>query len=414
MPMWTVLTQKYIALSKARLQHSSLRVLFFMGMLLLTVGLWTMRPAVAVRRLPSDYHELSVTVQPGDNLTRIFKHHRIPLSDMYAVINLGKPVAKLKRLLPGQKLYLILGPKRHLRGLSLPVNHTDRIEVVWKDGKFEASVADVQTVASTHFATFTVDHSLYIDGMHAGLSKKLLLELADIFGWEVDFKKDLRRGDHFDVLYQTLLTAGNTVEMGDVVDVRFTHNGRVLRATRFTDSKGITDYYDPQGFSWAHSFVRKPLHYSHISSLFNPRRMHPILHIRRPHWGVDFAAPRGTKVWATGKGKVTFMGRKGGYGRVIMIRHNSKYTTVYGHLRRFARHLHVGSVVQQKQIIGYVGSTGLATGPHLHYEVRVKGHPVNPLHVHLPRVRSVHGTDRERFATSLYEWSTLEQKLGRA
>lgn len=364
-----------------------------------------------IASLPSDVREVSVVVEHGDSLSKLFRRVKVPINQMYAVLELGEPVKSLKHLLPGQKLLLIVGQNNRLYGLSMAISHSDRLEVIWRDGHFVANVSDVQRVASTHFVQFDVKHSVFEDGKRAGLSHKLLSQLTKIFSWQVDMAKEVQPGDHFNVLYQEYLTGTGRGEQGDIVDIHFKHHGEVLRATQFTDSHGITDYYDPQGFSLARSFLRAPLTYRRISSKFNPRRRHPILHVLRPHWGVDFAAPRGTKIYASGQGRVIFVGPRGGYGREIEIRHNAHYVTVYGHLSRFAKGLHIGQIVKQRQLIGYVGSTGLATGPHLHYEVRINGKPKDPLTVTLPSGRSLHGMDRMRFASSLYQWSSIESTL---
>jgi murein DD-endopeptidase MepM/ murein hydrolase activator NlpD len=223
------------------------------------------------------------------------------------------------------------------------------------------------------------------------------MELAGIFGWDIDFALDIREGDQFAVLYEGLYLDGERIGTGNILAAEFTNQGKLYRAVRYTDARGHTDYYAPDGHSMRKTFLRTPVSFTRISSRFNSGRKHPILNRIRAHKGVDYAAATGTPVKATGNGKIVLRGKKGGYGNTVVIQHGSSYSTLYAHLNNFARGKTVGSRVQQGEIIGYVGSTGLATGPHLHYEFRVNGVHRNPLTVKLPDAAPLPKKFREDF-----------------
>ena len=223
------------------------------------------------------------------------------------------------------------------------------------------------------------------------------MELAGIFGWDVDFALDIREGDQFAVLYEQLYLDGERIGTGNILAAEFTNQGKIHRAVRYTDPQGHTDYYAPDGHSMRKTFLRTPVAFSRISSRFNLARKHPILNRIRAHKGVDYAASRGTPITATGNGKIDWLGKKGGYGNTIVIQHGSKYSTLYAHLNSYGRGLKKGSRVRQGQIIGYVGSSGLASGPHLHYEFRVDGVHRNPLTVKLPNAAPLPAKYRDQF-----------------
>jgi murein DD-endopeptidase MepM/ murein hydrolase activator NlpD len=232
----------------------------------------------------------------------------------------------------------------------------------------------------------------------------MIMELAAIFGWDIDFALDIRRGDHFTVVYQEYYLEGKKVRDGDILAAEFTNQGKSYRAIRYVDADGNAGFYTPEGLSLRKAFLRTPVKFSRISSRFTLHRKHPILNRIRAHKGVDYAAPRGTPIRATGDGKVVFRGRKGGYGRTIVIQHGSKYSTLYGHMSRYNGKVKLGRRVRQGQVIGYVGSSGLATGPHLHYEFRIDGVHRNPLTVKLPVAEPIakrYRDDFQKLATPL-------------
>ena len=231
--------------------------------------------------------------------------------------------------------------------------------------------------------------SLFEAGSAAGISDRTIMDMAGIFEWDVDFIQDVRVGDSFTVVYEELWRDGEKLRNGDILAAEFINQGTVYRAARYRDASGRSDYYTPDGHSVRKAFLRAPVEFSRISSRFNPRRRHPILNTIRAHKGVDYAAPTGTPVRAAGDGRIHFRGRQGGYGNHVVIEHGGGISTLYGHLSRFAKGASHGQRVRQGQVIGYVGSTGLASGPHLHYEYRVNGVHRNPQTVKLGDARPI-------------------------
>ena len=326
-----------------------------------------------------------VTVNSGDSLYLIFKRLGLPQRDL-ALMTGSKPLAKkLARIAPRQEIEFYVDTKSRLTRL---VHRPDRIRSlhVSRDGDiftFEEIVElpDV-SVAS---AAGVIDSSLFEAGQRAGLSDNLIMQMAEIFGWDVDFALDIRTGDRFALVFEEQLKDGEKIGEGPIIAAEFTNRGRRIRAVRYVDPTGRADFFSPDGRSMRKAFLRTPVNFTRISSRFSFSRRHPILHKMRAHRGVDYAAPRGTSVRASGDGRVVFAGRNGGYGRTIILQHGSAYTTLYAHLSRFSKGIRPGKRVEQGQVIGYVGSTGLATGPHLHYEFRVRGVHRDPLRVRLPQ-----------------------------
>ena len=228
------------------------------------------------------------------------------------------------------------------------------------------------------------------------MTDALIMELVGIFGWDIDFALDIRNGDNFALLYEEQFLEGEKVKDGPIVAAEFTNQGRTYRAVRYTNAKGRTDYFTPDGHSMRKAFLRTPVDFRRISSRFG-KRQHPTLNKMKMHKGVDYAASRGTPIKAAGDGKIIFRGRKGGYGRVVIIQHGGRYSTLYAHMEHFKKGQYVGKRVKQGDIIGYVGSSGRATGPHLHYEFRVNGTHRNPLTVKLPDAAPIEREYRKDF-----------------
>jgi murein DD-endopeptidase MepM/ murein hydrolase activator NlpD len=223
------------------------------------------------------------------------------------------------------------------------------------------------------------------------------MNLAGIFAWDVDFVLDIRGGDHYYILFEEIYQEGKYITDGEIIAAEFNNSGRTFQAIRFVDKSGRSDYYTPDGLSVRKAFVRAPVDFSRISSSFNPRRKHPILNTIRAHRGVDYAAPSGTSIKAAGDGKVIFRGRKNGYGNAVIVQHGGNITTLYAHMSRFHNSSRVGRRVVQGQTIGYVGMTGLATAPHLHYEYRLNGVHRNPRTVRLPQADPIREEYRADF-----------------
>jgi murein DD-endopeptidase MepM/ murein hydrolase activator NlpD len=333
-----------------------------------------------------------VTVKSGDNLSLIFQSVGLGASDTHNIAQLGKDIKPLLNLRPGQVLRFgfdnTQDPKT-LQQLQLQLSAIESLEIKLTADGYKTNLVTREVEKRQTNATGTIESSLFEAGIAANLSDNLVMELAYVFGWDIDFALDLRQGDHFTVVYEEDYLDGNKIGDGDILAAEFTNRGNTYRAVRYTDSDGSSHYYTPKGESMRKTFNRTPVHFSRISSKFNPNRKHPILKTSRPHQGVDYAAAIGTPILATGDGKVDFVGNKGGYGRTVILSHSGKYTTLYAHMSKFKKGINRGTRVKQGDVIGYLGMSGLATGPHLHYEFRVNGVHRNPLTVALPKAEAL-------------------------
>ncbi|HHC71714.1 MAG TPA: peptidase M23 [Thiotrichales bacterium] len=337
-----------------------------------------------------------ITVRSGDSLARIFSREGLSASELHRIMALGKPVRRLRNLRPGDRIRL-RGSNGAVAELVLEEDEARHLRVWREEESYRAERVSLPVERRIGHASGIIHDSLFLAGQQAGLSDTLIMELAQIFGWDIDFALDIREGDRFTVLYEELWLEGRKLRDGRIVAAEFVNRGHTYRAVRFRGPEGDDRFYTPEGRSLRKSFLRTPVEFSRISSRFSLGRRHPILNRIRAHKGVDYAAPRGTPVRATGDGKVEFRGTKGGYGRTIVLRHAGRYTTLYAHLNGYHRKVRKGARVKQGQIIGYVGSSGLATGPHLHYEFRVDGVHRNPLTVRLPAAQPLASTRLSAF-----------------
>jgi len=291
-----------------------------------------------------------------------------------------------------QQLYYDLDPEARLRAVR---DAAGNLDVTLETRDLERRLRNVSA---------TITSSLFEAGVDAGLSDALILKMVEIFGWDVDFVLDLRRGDSFAVVYEELYEGGVMVGSGDILAAEFVNQGQVFRAIRRLDENGHAEYYTPEGESVRREFLKSPVKFTRISSRFSGSRYHPVLNRWRAHRGVDYAAPRGTPVVSTAVGKVMFIGSKGGYGNTVVIRHGGQYSTLYGHLNSFQKGLRMGQSVRQGEVVGYVGATGLATGPHLHYEFRVNGTHTDPLSFKHPRAEPLTLSLRDEFRERARHW----------
>lgn len=326
----------------------------------------------------------SISVSNGDSLYSIFKSNGFQLADLAGIVKAGKGTSQLTRLVPGQRLDFHLTADNSVSQLIHYLDDTRTLHVRRNGVGYESKLVDVPLDRHMATAAGTIDASLFVAGQRAGLSNKIIMQLVEIFGWDVDFALDIRAGDRFAVVYEEFYKNGEKLKDGNILSAMFTNQGKTTRIVRYEYPDGRGAYFTPQGVSIRKAFLRSPVNYRRISSRFSLKRKHPKLHKFRAHRGVDYAAARGTPIKAAGDGKVEFIGYKGGYGKTVVLRHGAVYTTLYAHMSRFARRLRHGQRVSQGQTIGFIGSTGLATGPHLHYEFRVRGAHRNPLKVKLP------------------------------
>lgn len=341
------------------------------------------------------WHE--ITVQAGDSLARIFSKQGVPPRQLHDIVAGGGVAKKLTRIYPGQKLRMRTTPEDGLLELFYEIDALSQVQVTRTDSGYQPQLIEREPERRAKRASAEIKNSLFLAAQTANLPENITMELAGIFGWDIDFALDIRRGDQFSVLYEDLYLDGERIGTGNILAAEFINDDKQYQAVRYTDKQGRTDYYTADGRSMRKTFLRTPVEFSRISSRFSLGRKHPILNRIRAHKGVDYAAPRGTPVKATGAGKIVLRGKKGGYGKTVVIQHGSRYSTLYAHLNSYARGLKHGSRVQQGQIVGYIGSTGLATGPHLHYEFLVNGVHRNPLKVKLPDAAPLPKKYREDF-----------------
>ena len=339
----------------------------------------------------------TVTVESGDSLAKIFSRLDISPQQLHQVLTSDSAAHNLKKIYPGQTIRLLTSTEAGLLQLDYQIDKLNALTVRRQGDDFDIVTSHRIPERRVVNATGTIDSSLFLAAQNSGLSNNMTMELANIFGWDIDFALDIRSGDQFAVLYEELYLDGEKIGDGNILAAAFVNQGNTFQAVRYTDQSGRTDYYSLDGKSMRKAFLRTPVEFSRISSGFSLGRKHPILNRIRAHKGVDYAAATGTPVKATGDGKIIYRGKKGGYGNAIIIQHGTKYSTLYGHLSKFRGGLSTGSRVKQGQIIGYVGSTGLATGPHLHYELRVDGVHRDPLRVKLPGADPLPEKYREDF-----------------
>ena len=341
----------------------------------------------------------SVTVAPGDTLSILFQNAGLSANTLHAVVNSSKEAKAFTRLRVGQEVEFKLDDDGQLLGMRSKLNSLETIRID-RDGDNYAFGKDVvEPDVSTRFANGSIDSSLFLAAQNAGLSHNLTMQMANIFGYDVDFAREIRQGDSFEVLFEEKHVDDQRVGTGNILAARFTNRGKTYTAVRYTDRNGQSSYYRADGTSMRKAFIRTPVEFARISSRFNPGRRHPVLNKIRAHKGVDYAAATGTPIKATGDGRVVHVGRKGGYCNTVVIKHGQTYQTLYAHMSRYASGLRAGSNVSQGQVIGYVGATGLATGPHLHYEFQVNGTHVDPLSVKLPASDPIPQSERTAFMT---------------
>ena len=342
------------------------------------------QPAVATAAPAApDAELLEAVVARNDTLEQIFRREQLSLQDLATLRADPEVRVYMDRLTPGETLQL-WHHDAQLTGLRRRLSLTAELRITHDAAGFHSEVVELPVQIANVVARGVIDSSLFEAGNAAGLQDSTILELARIFGWDINFILDLRDGDSFTVLYQRISQNGQYMQDGAILAARFVNDGRVVEAVRYTRPDGSASYFSPDGRSMEKAFLRAPLEFRRVSSGFSHGRYHPILNIIRAHKGVDYAAPIGTPVHAAGSGRVRFRGQKGGYGNVLEIDHGGGIVTVYGHLSRFARGSALGTRVQQNDVIAYVGMTGLATGPHLHYEYRLNGRYLDPQRIKLP------------------------------
>lgn len=345
-----------------------------------------------------EYDTLTLTIRAGDTLDQLFRKHDLDIGHLATIARLEEAGKQFRRIKPGD-VFEITHDDGQLVSIYSELDLTSALQVDREESGFRAAIVDRPIEIRKRMAHGVIENSLYESATAAGLSDKLVMNIAGIFAWDVDFVLDIRSGDNYYVQWEEIWQDGEFVTDGEVVVAEFNNDGRTYQAVRFVDDTGEADYFTPEGDSVRKAFLRSPVDFR-VSSSFNPRRRHPVLKTVRPHRGVDYAAPRGASIKASGDGKVIFRGVKSGYGNVVILQHGGNITTLYAHMSKFAASVRTGSRVRQGQTIGYVGKTGLVTGVHLHYEYRLNGVHRNPRTVELPQADPIAEKYRQTFLTA--------------
>jgi len=326
-------------------------------------------------------HEREEVLKAGDNAVVVLSRLGFPMSEATSIIQAAKPVYSLKNIYVGRKFVRKdLGDSLEI---TYPISATEKLRLISKSGQgWQAVVEPRQLFSRTVVVKAVIQDSLFWDAAKAGLEDSLTMKLVDMFAWDIDFARDLRKGDAFKVMFEESFDDEGKRVSHHILAAEFVNKGKMYTGVRFENKNGEVEYYSVEGQNLRKTYLKSPVKYSRISSRFSTARKHPVLGYTRAHRGVDYAAKSGTPIRAIGDGKVVFKGWKGGYGRFIEIRHNNGiHSTAYAHMRRYGKGMRKGKYVRQGQVIGYVGMSGLATGPHLHFEFRSRGRAVNPLKI---------------------------------
>jgi murein DD-endopeptidase MepM/ murein hydrolase activator NlpD len=346
-------------------------------------------PVLAQPEETEDVYWREERIQRGDTVASVLA--RLQVNDPEAVdyLRTARNVRLLRQLIPGRSVRAATSDTGRLVSLRYVASDGTELSVVQSAQGFvtreQNAIGDRQLL----MASGEISTSLFAATDDAGLSDAVAMQLPEIFSGEIDFHRDLRPGDRFSVVYEGYFRDGEFVRTGRVLAAEFSNQGRSYRAVYFQDNDGRGGYYTPEGKNLRRTFLRSPLEFSRVSSGFSASRFHPVLQTWRAHKGVDYAAPVGTRIRATADGYVQFMGSQNGYGNVAILRHGNGYSTLYGHMSGFRKGLAVGTQVHQGDVIGFVGMTGLATGPHLHYEFRINDKHQNPLKLAVPQGPSI-------------------------
>ncbi len=338
----------------------------------------------------------SFIIKQGDTLSSLFDRASIPVKHAFS-LDRSKAARKIRSLQPGKEIKFFFDHNRQWKALEYSFDQLKTLVVAHTDKGFDVDTQKKEIKFQQATVSGVVRTSLSEAATEAGLPHSVLLKLIDIYKWEIDFAKDVQPGDSFHIVYEKGFVDGKFVESGSILAAQFTNKGETIQAVRYQTKDKQMAYFKPDGQSLKSGFLRTPIRWARVTSGFSKRRLHPIKKVWKAHKGVDYGAKTGTPILATGDATVSFVGRKGGYGKTIILRHGSKYTTLYAHMSKFAKGMRVGKRVEQGQTIGYVGRTGWATGPHLHYEFRIHGQHKNPLKIKFLRADPIAKSEMGRF-----------------
>lgn len=342
------------------------------------------QPPLTTTEETSPLHQHDITISQGMNLAAIFKTLNLPYQLLHEILSLDEQTAVLKNLRPKEKINFLLDSTGTLVQLTYFATNNSILSIQKTENGYKAETIRNQLEKRVRHITGTINGSFVRSGVHAGLPEKIMIEASKLLSWEVNLSKDIKRGDKFSIIHEDLYNGDERTGSGQLIAVSLVSRGKTYQAIRYTDPDGMTDYYKADGTSLNKPFLKAPVTYARISSRFNEKRYHPILHSLRLHKGIDYVAPTGTPVKSIGDGRISFVGRKGGYGKTIIVDHGSQMSSLYAHLSQYNKKLRQGAKVRKGEIIGYVGSSGHATGAHLHHEIRLANKPVNPESAKLP------------------------------
>jgi len=346
----------------------------------------------------------SGTIDKGESLFEELVASGVSPAETDRVVKALGSVIDLKRLRPGEKFSALTDESGRVRSFSYVRGFRERVELRREEGGLRCRLVSLPLEQRIVCLRGEIRSSLWESMVGKGISPEMAVKLADVFAWEIDFLTEPRDGDTFELIAEEYCDGDSVVEYGEILAARYRGKHKTSTAVRYVTADGRSGYYTPEGKSVKRAFLKSPLNYRRISSYYTRRRFHPILKRFRPHLGVDYAAARGTPVVAIGDGVVVRAGWNGGFGKYVEIRHNSVYSSCYGHLSRFGRGIRKGARVHQNQVIGYVGATGLATGPHLDFRIKKYGRYVNPLRLKSPRAEPVPPREMDRFRL-VAEWA---------
>ncbi|MBA2653415.1 MAG: peptidoglycan DD-metalloendopeptidase family protein [Tatlockia sp.] len=342
------------------------------------------QPLPAAATVQKENVTKSIVTRRKDSLAAVFIRQGLGRQLFQAIARENPRIRALTRLRENEQLQYQLIDNT-LEKMSIPYSSTQSL-ILYREGKHYKTKFNAYKITTTnHYVTATVRGSLYSTAKRHNIPSKLIQQMTEIFAWDINFAKEVRANDQFSIIYKSTYANEKLIGTGEIVAVTYKNSGNTFQAVLHTSRTGHSDYYSPKGSSLKNAFNRYPLRFSHISSTFSVARNHPILRYKRPHYGVDLAAPIGTPILATGDGHIEIIGRQSGYGNMIKIKHNNVYSSIYGHMLKFQKGIYKGALVKRGQVIGYVGQTGLATGPHCHYEFHINHQPKNPTTVNLPR-----------------------------
>lgn len=350
----------------------------------------------------------TVVVKSGNTLSGLLTSAGLSRVEAATVVEVFSDVFDPRRIRSGQEIRLEFFAKNdsdagQFIGLEYEPTSLDLVSLERTTDGFTAAKKEKVLTVEARPASGVIDDSLYMAGVRAGLPVPVLIDLIQAYSWDVDFQRDIRKNDAFNVLYQSMQdSGGNTVAYGDILYAEINLSGTALPIYRYTTTDGTTDYFDDKGRSAKKTLMRTPIDGARLSSGFGNRK-HPISGFNKMHKGVDFAAPRGTPIYAAGDGVVDFAGRNGAYGNYVRVRHNGEYSTAYAHMKAVGKGIRKGKRVRQGQVVGYVGSTGRSTGPHLHYEILKNNAQVNPMKVTMPSGLILEGNELARFHDAVAE-----------